>query len=87
MKFPLPTILSKYRNFNIHYLLVCRQFVDLTSMLEGQEVKMVAGRISSLVKGKEIVNILLKKMDISMKNRIMSSRLYENRNISNKPCI
>jgi len=34
-----------------------------------------AGRISSLVKGKEIVNILFKNMDISMKNRIMDSRL------------
>jgi endonuclease VIII len=44
-------------------------------MLEGQEVKVAAGRISSLVKGKEIVNILFKNMDISMKNRIMDSRL------------
>ena len=51
-------------------------------MLEGQEVKMATGRISSLVKGKnlifsEIVNILFKNMDISMKNRIMDSRLEE----------
>lgn len=46
-------------------------------MLEGQEVKVAAGRTSSLVKGKEIVNILFKNMDISMKNRIMDSRLEE----------
>lgn len=38
---------------------------------------MATGRISSLVKGKEIVNILFKNMDISMKNRIMESRLEE----------
>ena len=46
-------------------------------MLEGQEVKMAAGRISFLVKGKEIVNILFKNMDISMKNRIMGSQSKE----------
>ena len=44
-------------------------------MSEGPEVKIIADKISSLLKGKEIENILFKNLDSHVKNKIIGSQL------------
>jgi formamidopyrimidine-DNA glycosylase len=44
-------------------------------MSEGPEVKMIADKISSLLKGKEIEDIMVKNLDIHIKNKIIGSKL------------
>lgn len=44
-------------------------------MSEGPEVKIIADKISSIVQGKKIDNIICKNLDIHIKNRIVDSEL------------
>ena len=44
-------------------------------MSEGPEVKIIADKISSLLKGKEIEDILFKNLDSHIKNKIIGSQL------------
>jgi endonuclease VIII len=44
-------------------------------MSEGPEVKIIADKISSLLKGKEIEDILIKNLDSHIKNKIVGSQL------------
>ena len=44
-------------------------------MSEGPEVKIIADKISSLLKGKEIEDILFKNLDSHIKNKIVGSQL------------
>ena len=44
-------------------------------MSEGPEVKIIADKISSIVQGKKIDNIICKNLDIHIKIRIVDSEL------------
>lgn len=55
---------SKYNLSNRWYL-----------MSEGPEVKIIADKISSLLKGKEIEDIMFKNLDIHIKNKIIGFKL------------
>ena len=44
-------------------------------MSEGPEVKIIADKISYLVKGKEIEDIIFKNLDSHIKNKIIGSEL------------
>ncbi len=46
-------------------------------MSEGPEVKIIADKISSLLKGKEIEDIMFKNLDIHIKNKIIGSKLED----------